>query len=218
MIEYWIDIPNLQTVNLPWSFQSVKSKSITSICINMNEWIDVSPILADLVPIIYDCSYIESVDSNVTSIHLPDWTCNDSDYTIFNFSRFTSLGELEIGSYSFMNVKLFKIDGLNHLKSIKIGMNSFTKNFNKVKNDSSRSFSILNCDELESIEIGHHSFSDYGGGFELKNLPKLESIKIGEIGSDSYNFWSSSFEIKGIIDMILVMNRSSTFEFHWIRW
>ena len=51
MIELWIDIPNLQTVNLPDSFQNVQSKSITSICMNMNEWIDVSPILANLVNI-----------------------------------------------------------------------------------------------------------------------------------------------------------------------
>ena len=49
MIEYWIDIPNLQTVYLPDSFQKVKSKSITSICMSMNEWIDVSTILAKKV-------------------------------------------------------------------------------------------------------------------------------------------------------------------------
>ena len=47
MIESWIDIPNLQTVDLPGSFLTVQSKSITSICMNMNEWIDVSPKLAD---------------------------------------------------------------------------------------------------------------------------------------------------------------------------
>ena len=69
MIEWWIDIPNLQTVKLPshgtyWyyngSFEKVQSKSIDSICMNMNEWIDVSPILADLVKIrnwwVIDCS------------------------------------------------------------------------------------------------------------------------------------------------------------------
>ena len=78
-------------------------------------------------------------------------------------------------------------------------------------NNASRSFSILNCIELESIEIGEFSFIDYGGGFELKNLPKLSTIKIGVIGSDSSNFCYSSFVIKGIIDMILLMNRSSTF-------
>ena len=75
--------------------------------------------------------------------------------------------------------------------------------------DSSRSFHILSCIQLESIEIGRYSFRNYGGEFELVNLPKLSSIKIGEVGSDSHNFHSSSFVVKGIIDMILLMNRPS---------
>ena len=99
------------------------------------------------------------------------------------------------------------------MKSLKIGNNSFTKKKNWDGNNTNRSFSILNCVELESIEIGEYSFSDYGGGFELNNLPKLSSIKIGEIGEDSNSFYFSSFVIKGIIDMILLMNRSSTFKF-----
>ena len=113
-----------------------------------------------------------------------------------------------IGDDCFSNVELFKIDGLNHLKCIKIGNNSYTKNRNSWENNRNRSFHLLNCIELESIEIGRYSFSDYGELFELKNLPKLETIRI-----DSYNFYYSSFVIKGIIDMILLMNRSSTFEF-----
>ena len=73
----------------------------------------------------------------------------------------------------------------------------------------------MNCAELESIEIGSYSFSDYGGGFKLRNLPKLSTIKIGEIERKSYNFRASSFEIQGIIDDdIMIMNRSSTFEFY----
>ena len=97
-------------------------------------------------------------------------------------------------------------------------MNSFTKKKNRYGDDPSRSFSISNCVELKSIEIGRYSFSDYAGGFELVNLPKLSTIKIGEIGRyDSHNFYYSSFEIKGIIDMILLMNRSSKFEFDRIR-
>ena len=51
MIEYWIDIPNLQTVDLPDSFEYIESKSITSIVMNMNEWIDVSTLLANLIQI-----------------------------------------------------------------------------------------------------------------------------------------------------------------------
>ena len=132
----------------------------------------------------------------------------------FNIDGLNHLRSIEIGDDCFSNVELFKIDGLNELKSLKIGNNSFTKEKNSWGSDSSRSFSILNCIELESIEIGRYSFSDYGGEFELNNLPKLSTIKIGEIGSDSYNFYYSSFMIKGIINIILLMNRSSTFEFH----
>ena len=174
--------------------------------------LDVHPNLSSLISILHNFHSLESIDSNVKSVHLPDRICNEEEYTALDFSRFILLEELEFGSNSFKFINKFIIDGLNHLKSLKIGMNSFTSLIGD--NNSFRSFLILNCDELKSIEIGCYSFSDYGGEFELINLPKLSTIKIGEIGYDSYNFYYSSFEIKGIIDMILLMNRSSKFEFH----
>ena len=195
MIEYWIDIPNLQTVHLPNSFRYVESKSITSIIMNMNEWIDVSSILANLLPFTLD-----EINSNATSISIPIWSVNVVDYTVFNFSRFTLVEKLDIGNDCFMYVDTFNIDGLIKLKSLKIGSNSFTKKKNSRGDDSSRSFAVLNCIELESIEIGSFSFSDYAGEFELKNLPKLSTINIGKIGNTSRNFRYSSFVIKGIID------------------
>ena len=145
------------------------------------------------------------MNSSITSLVLPDWTCNDADYTIFAFSRFTQIESIEIGNDCFGSVQTFQIDGLNRLKTIKIGINSFTqvkesnwnKDLNKINNPS-KSFHILNCESLESIEIGEYSFSDFGGEFELKNLPQLQSIQIGTIGSGSYNFWHSSFVIRGI--------------------
>ena len=151
------------------------------------------------------------MNMNVTNLIISSNSCNELKE--LNLNEYRYLKSIEIGNDCFENVELFNIDGLNELKSLKIGINSFTKKKNSATNNKSRSFSILNCDELESIEIGEFSFYDYAGGFELKNLPKLSTIKIGEIGSDSYNFCFSSFVIKGRIDMILIMNRSSTFEF-----
>ena len=87
---------------------------------------------------------------------------------------------------------------MNRLKTIKIDKNSFTQRKNSYGNDNSKSFHILNCESLESIEIGEYSFSDFAGEFELKNLPQLQSIQIGVVGKDSYNFYSSSFVIRGI--------------------
>ena len=135
----------------------------------------------------------------------------------FSLIKLNTIESIEIGDDCFLKVNTFRIDGLNELKSLKIGMNSFTQqidNWDTIDTDSSRSFHILNCIELKSIEIGRYSFSGYSGSFELNNLPKLESIKIGEIGSVSSNFYFSSFVIKGTIDMIIIMNRSSTFEFY----
>ena len=155
---------------------------------------------------------------NVTNLLISSNSCNELNS--LNLNEYRYLKSIEIGDDCFSNVELFKIDGLNELKSLKIGNNSFTHLKSNDKwdrnkaNNTNRSFSILNCIELKSIEIGRYSFSDYGGGFELLNLPKLSSIKIGEIGYDSWNFYYSSFVIKGIIDMILLMNRSSKFEFH----
>ena len=94
-------------------------------------------------------------------------------------------------------MQTFKIDGLNRLKTIKIGKRSFTQTKDSYGNDDTNTFHILNCESLESIQIGEYSFSDFGG-FELKNLPQLQSIQIGTIGSDSWNFYYSSFVIRGI--------------------
>ena len=184
---------------------------------NIIEWIDTSTVLDNLVSPIYDYDYIESIESNVTHICLPDRTCRGMDCIIFDFSRFILLEELIIGDECFSNVNIFDIDGLSELKLIKIGKNSFTKEKNGWGYDSSQSFSIFNCDQLESIEIGSGSFSDYRDLFALVNLPKLSIIKIGEIGSKSSNFYSCSFDIRGKI-YIMIMNRSSKFAIDWIRW
>ena len=163
--------------------------------------IDVSELL---FPKVYYFDFIQSIDSSITSIIIPNWTCNDIDYTIFDFSRFSIVESIEIGDDCFGSVKTFKIDGLNRLKTIKIGNSSFTQKKNDCGNDESKSFHILNCESLGSIEIGEYSFSDFAGDFELKNLPQLQFIQIGTIGSKSGNFSGSSFVIRGF-ELILII-------------
>ena len=96
-----------------------------------------------------------------------------------------------------MYCKVFRIDGLNLLKSIKIGKYSFSKVVLDKKRDPSRSFHILNCEHLQSIEIGEFSFADYSGTFDLKNLRSLSVITIGQPGTWSSNFYYASFIVKG---------------------
>ena len=118
-------------------------------------------------------------------------------------NQYKNLESIEIGDDCFESVQTFKIDGLNRLKSIKIGNYSFTQNNQSkriyyysslisVNSDINKSFHILNCESLESIQIGEYSFSDFGGDFELKNLPQLQSITLGY---DTFRYsLSASFE------------------------
>ena len=159
----------------------------------------------------YNYEYVQSLDSSITTIILPRWTCNDKDYTLFDFSKFRYIESIKIGDDSFSSVQTFKIDGLNRLKKLTIGINSFSKIIEKKyhlyytsvleKGDKSKSFHILNCESLESIEIGNYSFSDFGGEFELKNLNSLQSITIGSEYRErnfSNNFCTSSFVLRGM--------------------
>ena len=181
-----------------------------------------------MFPNVYTYSYIQLLTSFVSSITIPNWTCNDADYTIFDFSRFFLVNSIEIGNDCFGSVKTFKINRLKRLKTIKIGNNSFTQvkkcnwdndwdEATKNANNQLKSFHILNCESLESIQIGEYSFSDFGGKFELKNLPQLQlqSIQIGTIGNESFNFCNSSFVIRGIeLILDILIHRSSKSTIH----
>ena len=186
--------------------------------IDVITFIDISTQLRYIVPLF--CNELQLFDASITTITIPSDSCNDNNsYTIFDFSRFTLLESIEIGNDSFGSVSTFQIDGLNQLKTIKIGVNSFTQAKNWYGNGASKSFHILNCESLESIEIGEYSFSDFGGEFELKNLPQLQSIQIGIIGSQSYNFYGCSFVIGGIdiYDIDYIMIRFSKSAIYCIR-
>ena len=158
---------------------------------------------------IYRSTKWSDVSLQVTDLTISSNCCNDLN--ALDLNRFKWLRSIEIGYDCFGSVKTFEIEGLNRLKTIKIGNNSFTQVKERLwkiswrdamnrANKQSKSFYILNCESLESIQIGGYSFFDFGGEFELKNLPQLQSIQIGTIGrwSSSCNFCCSSFMIRGI--------------------
>ena len=165
--------------------------------------IDIPLNLRQLLPDrIYHTDYIESIESSVSSIVLPNWMCNDGDFKLFDLSSFVALESMDIGDNSFSYVESFTIEGLKRLRRLKIGSNSFTQ----VKGNSlqfsfylTKSFHILNCESLESVIIGPFSFFDFGGEFKLDGLSSLRSITIGDIKSESFNFWANSLEIRGFL-------------------
>ena len=199
----WLDIPNVRYAKLPHSFKNVIHPVVDSIPNWIFDTLDVSE---SLFPKLNHFDSLQQLDPTITSLVLSDWTGSDTNDTPLDFSRFTLVESIVIGSNCFGSIKTFKIDGLNRLKSLKIGKNSFTLEKASYGSDKSKSFHILNCESLESIKIGEYSFSDFAGDFELKNLPQLHSIEIGEIGILSFNFLYSSFVIRGSDLIVIIWN------------
>ena len=185
----------------------------TGIAIREGEWRDGKEVSGvDLINGWYSYSskeitvcnskHMVNMNLQVTDLTILSNCCNDLN--TLDLNCFELLRSIEIGDNCFGSVKTFNINGLNRLQTIKIGKNSFTQAKYGSRNDQSKSFHILNCKSLESIQIGEFSFSDYAGEFELKNLPQLQSIQIGTMGNDSCNFYYSSFVIRGI-ELILII-------------
>ena len=151
----------------------------------------------------FESDYYGGDGSKAISIGIKRLKLTDNCVLVdWDVSWFLNLESLEIGNECFESVQTFKIEGIKRLKTIKIGNNAFTQKKNSFGNDKSKSFHILNCESLESIRIGEYSFSDFGGDFELKNLPQLIKIKFGKMGEKSCNFICSSFVAKGMRIMI----------------
>ena len=121
--------------------------------------------------------------------------CNDSELSVLDLSRFVNLRELKVGDECFGNVNEVKLIGLNQLKSIVIGKNSFTKKKNWAGNDPDHHFYLKNCERVRELKIGCWSFSDYSV-CEIENVPSLEVIEMGELNDDSSNFYCASLELK----------------------
>ena len=68
----------------------------------------------------------------------------------------------------------FETDGLNELKSLVIGKNSFCLDW--VNREGSKCL-IMNCDQLSDTHVGENSFKYYES-LELKTLPSLMSIEM----------------------------------------
>ena len=136
-----------------------------------------------------------ALDSDVSIVFVKSYSCNDASLTVLNVSRLTSLQELSIGDYCFENVKELRLVGLSGLKRVAIGSNSFTKSKNGFGSDPNRRFQLKDCSALTELRVGRYSFSDYSS-CEIENVDALESIAMGEVNSESFNFHSASLELK----------------------
>ena len=138
-----------------------------------------------------------SLDNSVTLLSVGS-NCNDASLTVLDLSRFLYLRQLVVGDESLMYVNEVKLIGLSTLKSVEIGMNSFTKFKNSIGNDPNRHFYLKNCPSLKSLKMGCFSFSDYTV-CEIENVDALEVIEIGDLDDWSGSFSYASLELMSIL-------------------
>ena len=81
---------------------------------------------------------------------------------------------------------------------VEIGENSFTQHKNWYGNDPNRHFYLKNCPKLKSLKIGYHSFSDYKS-LEIENVDALETLVIGDMNRESFNFHYASLDLTSIL-------------------
>ena len=132
-----------------------------------------------------------------TSLRLYDKDCNSAYLTSFDVSAMKYLSSITVGNENLYYTNTFIVHGLFKLEKIAVGGNSFTKSKKGHGCNRSRSVSIKNCEKLQEINISEYSFSDYGGGFELQDLPSLKYLIIGGVQKTSGCFYCSSFQIRG---------------------
>ena len=142
-------------------------------------------------------SDLMSLDNSVTRLSVSS-NCNDASLTVLDLSRFLYLRQLVVGDESLMYVNEVKLIGLNVLRNVTIGVNSFTKKKNDYGYDSNRHFYLENCPKLKLLEMGYGSFSDYTV-CEIENVDALEVIEMGYLYRESFNFVYASLELKSIL-------------------
>ena len=142
-------------------------------------------------------SDLTSIESGVTHITVSNNCGNENTAASLYFTRFTQLKELVIGDNCFMNVDQLNLIGLSKLRSVVIGENSFTKKKNGFGKESNRRFYVKNCPSLRELRVGRYSFSDYASAV-IEGNDALEVIAMGELSSESFNFYSASLELKSV--------------------
>ena len=115
----------------------------------------------------------------MTSLTVTSNTCNEVVVNKCELSPFKLLRSVVIGDNCFKYTLVFSIEGLNWLEYVTINFNCFTEDCSGGSSFEGSHFHIVNCPRLKSLSIGHCSFSRYIG-FELAQLPQLQTISVGD--------------------------------------
>ena len=144
---------NIENKSSSKSFKSKMKRVGKKLLKNINM---LTNILIIIIVIVSTVNYIYTGPYGISFIQKAYVVEDNSQHNFLRFqlSSYHSLKYIIIGDRCFSRVKTFNINRLNQLISLRVGERSFTQAENVYDNDESKSFHILNCESLESIQIG----------------------------------------------------------------
>ena len=146
--------------------------------------------------VVKEAGDLKKLNSKVLELIVLSDSC--SEIVELDLREGTGLRSIVIGDECFEHVRRVSIYGLPKLKKLKIGKGSFTEKRNNYGRNKGKSFFLDDCKKLETIEIGEGSFSDFGGDFIMTNVPNLQTLVVGALGLESFNFFGCDLVLRGV--------------------
>ena len=118
----------------------------------------------------------------------------EREWTMFDLSLLSNLVEVTVGDECFCYVTEVKLVGLDRLRKVIIGRNSF--GVSHILHRIHSQFCLKDCSRIKELRIGAYSCSNYRKCV-IENVPSLVSIQIGEVGlGEGSSFMDSDFELR----------------------
>lgn len=140
----------------------------------------------------------ELFHNHIEELSVSDNCCNEKKWGVLDLRLMPFLRTLKIGNECFMYVDEVKLIGLKELKSVEIGMNSFTKKKSCIGSESARHFYLKDCPAVKSLKMDRFAFSDYTV-FDVENVDALETIEMGGFDVKTGNFFYAAMELRSIL-------------------
>ena len=158
------------------------------------DWIDDNPMKKRVEVACYEESKL-TYHSGIEELIIHKEAFCDRHMKKLDLSVFSSLRVLEIEADCFCNVETTHIEGLDHLEAVRIGRYCFGAEDDW--GEGKGKFYLRDCPALKEFVVGDKSFQNCLV-CEMRNLPSLETISIGDVEEKESNcFWYSSLVLRG---------------------
>ena len=135
--------------------------------------------------------------NHIEELIIPEGSCNEEEWEWLDLSCMANLRELRVGDHSLQCVTKVKLVGLERLERVEVGVECFTSHRHRTRFFRARgSFTLKDCEKLKELTIGCESFFYYTI-CTIENVPSLETLEMGQIGTDSFCFEYASLQLKG---------------------